>query len=169
MLACINLSGDCALYRFKRLGGPQRDRLVAYTSKEPIKLLASYFIPFSSCLPNESLHSLDTGALNSARLVIHPLYIQLLQVLLNSLCRVLYTVRSLYLCSIGLVPVFSLTKDILRFSSCNSKQLYSLVNRHTQPTNERVRQNKITTGLSPLLECRSKQLARTPLHGRSSV
>jgi len=56
---------------------------------------------------------------------------------LNSLCRVLCTVRSLYLCAIGLVSVLSLARDIPRFSSCNSKKLYSLVKRNTHPANER--------------------------------
>jgi len=72
---------------------------------------------------------------NLARSVTHPHGTQPLQVLSNSLYRVLCTIRSLYLCAIGLVSVLSLARDIPRFSSCNSKKLYSLVKRNA-PENE---------------------------------
>lgn len=44
---------------------------------------------------------------------------------LNPLCRVLCTLRSVYLCAIGPAPVISLTMDTPRTSSGSPKQLYS--------------------------------------------
>lgn len=44
---------------------------------------------------------------------------------LSSLCRVLCTLRSLYLCAIGLTRVFSLTRDTPGSSGSNRKEPYS--------------------------------------------
>ena len=46
---------------------------------------------------------------------------------LSSPCRVLCTLRSIYFCAIGLVPVFSLSRDTPCISSFNPKKLYSRV------------------------------------------
>ena len=48
-----------------------------------------------------------------------------LRVLFNPLCRVLCTLRSVYLCAISPIPVFSLATDTPRESSCTPKQIYS--------------------------------------------
>jgi len=44
---------------------------------------------------------------------------------LNPLCRVLSTLRSVYLCAIGPAPIISLTTDTPRGSNCSPKQFYS--------------------------------------------
>lgn len=40
-----------------------------------------------------------------------PLWLSMASSTFNSLCRVLFTVRSLYLCTIGLAFIFSLNRD----------------------------------------------------------
>ena len=48
---------------------------------------------------------------------------------LSSLCRVLFTIRSLYMCAIGLVSIFSLARGTPRNSNCIPKKLYSRMRR----------------------------------------
>jgi hypothetical protein len=65
----------------------------------------------------------------------------------DSLSRVLFTVRSLYLCTIGPVIIFSLDRDTPARSSCNAKKLYSL---NIQPIVSDSHSQK-PTGLSPCM------------------
>lgn len=63
----------------------------------------------------------------------------------NPLSRVLFTVRSLYLCTIGPANVFSLDREAPVYSSCSTKKLYSVSTNTIAPSNHDRRQ----TGLSP--------------------
>jgi len=79
---------------------------------------------------------------------------------LNPLCRVLFTLRSIYLCAIGPVPVVSLATDTPRCSSCSPKQFYSWA--RTVPPGA-VRAHTSARGCNPLLRAVPGYL-RAPHH-----
>jgi len=60
-------------------------------------------------------------------------------VLFNSLSKVLFTFRSLYLCAIGLLPIFSLRWNLPPILSCIPKQLDSSRALHMATTAGRIR------------------------------
>jgi hypothetical protein len=64
---------------------------------------------------------------------------QQFHVLFNSLSKVLFIFRSLYLCAIGLRPVFSLRRNLPPDWSCIPKQLDSSKELHTRRTAARIR------------------------------
>jgi len=66
----------------------------------------------------------------------------------DSLSRVLFTIRSIYLCTIGSVAVSSLGRDAPAMSSCSIKKLYSRSMQHQLDTEQAV---TCVTGLSPCL------------------
>jgi len=72
----------------------------------------------------------------------------------NSFCKVLFILRSHYLCAIGLGPIFSFGRDIPADSRCSPNQHYSV--RGWQPRSERGRDGGFTllAGLSRKLRPR---------------
>src|SRR5881392_4015215 len=84
---------------------------------------------------------------------------QQFHVLFNSLFKVLFIFRSLYLCAIGLWPVFSLRWNLPPILSCIPKQLDSSKEQHMAWSRGR-------TGFSPSMTSRSRGLgpASSPKH-----
>jgi hypothetical protein len=82
----------------------------------------------------------------------------------SSLCRVLCTVRSLYLYTIGLASVLRLARGTPRHSSFNPKKVYSQVHGRTpnRSTDSAVLVHFHHTGLSPTLARHSRLSARRP-------
>jgi hypothetical protein len=77
----------------------------------------------------------------------------------NSFCKVLFILRSHYLCAIGLRPVFSLGRDIPATSRCSPNQHYSV--RGWQPNPGRGRNGGFTLLAGLSRELRPRLIVRT--------
>ena len=81
---------------------------------------------------------------------------QQFHMLFNSLFKVLFIFRSLYLCAIGLRPIFSFRWNLPPIWSCIPKQLDSSKELHTGPA------ARSQTGFSPSMTPRSRGLRPGP-------
>ena len=81
---------------------------------------------------------------------------QQFHMLFNSLFKVLFIFRSLYLCAIGLRPIFSFRWNLPPIWSCIPKQLDSSKELHTGPA------TRSQTGFSPSMTPRSRGLRPGP-------
>jgi hypothetical protein len=77
----------------------------------------------------------------------------------NSFCKVLFILRSHYLCAIGLEAIFSLGRDIPAVSRCSPNQHYSSGGWQPSPGRGRNGGFTLLAGLSR--ELRPRQIART--------
>src|SRR5579871_470680 len=94
--------------------------------------------------------------INCTQVWLQTLPFQQFHVLFDSLFKVLFIFRSLYLCAIGLWPIFSLRWNLPPILSCIPKQLDSSKEQHMV-------QVIGWTGFSPSMTSRSRGLIPIPL------
>ena len=117
------------------------------------------FLPFLSpdenrCWPEPGgVHRGEPRMNRPAQVWSQALPFQQFHVLFNPLFKVLFIFRSLYLCAIGLWPVFSFRRDLPPILSSIPKLLDSSKEVHKGSASNR-------TGLSPSLASRSRELRR---------
>src|SRR2546429_8385791 len=99
---------------------------------------------------------------NDGQVWLQALPFQQFHVLFDSLFKVLFIFRSLYLCAIGLWPVFSLRWNLPPILSCIPKQLDSSKEQHMVWVHDR-------TGFSPSMTSRSRGLEPVTLTEASST
>ena len=99
------------------------------------------------------VHQRERWMINRAQVWLQALPFQQFHVLFNPLFKVLFIFRSLYLCAIGLWPVFSFRRHIPPILSSIPKLLDSSKELYRGSVSDQ-------TGLSPSMASRSRELGR---------